>query len=119
MSLRIHVLGAARAAEVVADEPVIRTVQDALDLMAAAAEQDVHKIVLNEHQLSPEFFELRTGLAGEVLQKFVNYGVELSIIGDFAQRESRALQAFILECNRGGPLSFTPSLEAGLARLAT
>lgn len=118
MNLRVHELGATRAAEVVADELVIRSVQDALDLMAAAGEQDAHKIVLNEHQLAPEFFELRTGLAGEVLQKFVNYGVELSIIGDFAQRESGALQAFILECNRGGPLSFAPSLEAGLARLS-
>jgi hypothetical protein len=37
-------------------------------------------LVLEETQLSPEFFDLRTGFAGEVLQKFTNYRAKLAIV---------------------------------------
>jgi hypothetical protein len=117
MKLRLHQRGAVRVAEVVADGVVLSTVQDALDLMVAAGEQEARGLVLHAAQLAPAFFELRTGLAGEILQKFVNYRVELAIVGDLARYPGRALQAFILECNRGGPLSFAPDLERALARL--
>ena len=37
-------------------------------------------LILDESQLSPEFFDLRTGLAGEVLQKFTQYRALLAIV---------------------------------------
>lgn len=37
-------------------------------------------LILTEDDLSPEFFELKTGLAGELLQKLVNYKVRTAII---------------------------------------
>jgi hypothetical protein len=37
-------------------------------------------LLLDESQLGPDFFDLRTGLAGEVLQKFTNYRVRLAIV---------------------------------------
>jgi uncharacterized protein DUF4180 len=37
-------------------------------------------LILNESDLSPEFFDLRTGLAGELFQKFTNYSVRVAII---------------------------------------
>lgn len=117
MELQIHQRGAVKVAEVVAEGPVLRTVQDAPELMVEAGEREARKLILHHRQLAPAFFKLDTGLAGEILRKFVNYRVELAIVGDFSSYPSRALQAFILECNRGGPLSFVPDLERALARL--
>ena len=37
-------------------------------------------LVLDEQQLAADFFDLRTGLAGEVLQKFTNYRARLAIV---------------------------------------
>lgn len=47
---------------------------------ALAASIDAGGLILDEKQLSPEFFDLRTGLAGEVLQKFTNYRARLAVI---------------------------------------
>lgn len=37
-------------------------------------------LIIDETRLSPAFFDLRTGFAGEVLQKFTNYRVRLAIV---------------------------------------
>lgn len=37
-------------------------------------------LVLAESELCAEFFDLRSGLAGEVLQKFVNYQARVAIV---------------------------------------
>ena len=37
-------------------------------------------LVLDETRLATEFFDLRTGFAGEVLQKFTNYRIRLAIV---------------------------------------
>jgi hypothetical protein len=51
------------------------------DLPAAlGASIDAGGLLLDEKQLSPEFFDLRSGLAGEVLQKFTNYRARLAIV---------------------------------------
>jgi hypothetical protein len=41
---------------------------------------DVGGLLLDESQLGPDFFDLRTGLAGEVFQKFTNYRVRLALV---------------------------------------
>ena len=37
-------------------------------------------LVIDEKNLAPEFFDLKSGLAGQVLQKFVNYRTKLAVI---------------------------------------
>ena len=37
-------------------------------------------IILTERDLAPDFFDLRTGLAGELFQKFINYEVRAAIV---------------------------------------
>ena len=39
-----------------------------------------HAIVLEEKDFAPEFFDLRSGLAGELFQKLVNYGLRVAIV---------------------------------------
>jgi hypothetical protein len=56
----------------------ISSFNDIPDALVASMEQD--GLIVTETDLCPEFFDLRTGMAGEVLQKFVNYGARLAII---------------------------------------
>jgi hypothetical protein len=53
-------------------------------------------------------FHLRTGVAGKMLQKFVNSGVKLAILGDVSAytAASSALRDFIYESNRGEAIWF-------------
>jgi hypothetical protein len=69
-------------------------------------------------QLHPDFFDLSTRLAGEVLQKFTNYHVQLGIVGDFSRYPSRSLQDFIRESNRGTQVVFAACLGEALERLS-
>lgn len=53
----------------------IRDVSDALGAVYGAS-----GLLLTETDLSPEFFDLRTGIAGELFQKFTNYQIHLAIV---------------------------------------
>jgi len=85
---------------------LVKTVADALNLMADADQQGIRHLRLHESQIIPDFFDLSSGLAGEVLQKFVTYQTKLTIHGKFASRGSESLKAFIRECNRGRHFRF-------------
>ncbi len=101
----------------VSPETVINTVQDATDLMGNADYQGVRNIVLEEKNLHAEFFDLKTGLAGEILQKYSNYQMKLAIIGEFEQYNSQALNAFIVECNRGNSIFFVADFAAAVKKI--
>ena len=64
-------------------------------------------------RLSPDFLKLSTGLAGEVLQKFVNYRFGVTIVGDISGHvaASDALGDFVRESNRGKTVWFADDLE--------
>ena len=95
---------------------VIHSAQDALDLLANAGYQGASGILMQDSQLAPAFFNLRSGLAGEVLQKFSTYDMRLAIVGDFTAYDSQALREFIRESNRVGRISFVGTeAEAYLA----
>ncbi|MCB2205543.1 DUF4180 domain-containing protein [bacterium] len=117
MELTILQLGENRVAEIRGDEVVLSTVQDALDLMGNADYQGARSLILHEKQLDPAFFDLKTRLAGEILQKYVNYRFRLAIVGDFDKYSSSALRAFILECYRGEHISFVKGREEAVEKL--
>ncbi|MDR2469036.1 MAG: DUF4180 domain-containing protein, partial [Tannerella sp.] len=68
-------------------------------------------------QLNPDFFDLKTGLAGEMLQKFVTYNIRLGIVGDFSTVESRSLKDFICESNKNGKTVFAKTVEHAIELL--
>ena len=79
----------------------------AMDLLATVRyETGCSAMVLRKEQIDEPFFRLSTGLAGEVLQKFVNYHMKLAIVGDFSHYTSKPLQDFIRESNRGKTVCF-------------
>lgn len=56
----------------------LREPGDIADALAASIDQG--GLILDEKSLGPAFFDLRTGFAGEVLQKFTNYRARLAIL---------------------------------------
>lgn len=101
----------------VSDKTLINTVQEATDLLGNADYQGASKIIVKETNLDPRFFDLRTGIAGEILQKVSNYHKKLAIVGEFEKYDSNALNAFIIECNRGDHIFFVPDVESAMAKL--
>lgn len=91
--------------------------QAALDLIANASYAGCVGVIVGRERFREAFFDLRTGLAGEILQKFSNYRMRLAIVGDFGGHPSRALRDFIRECNRGRQVFFAPDQAAALAAL--
>jgi hypothetical protein len=56
----------------------ISSAEDIRDAIGAGMERG--GLLIDERQLGPGFFDLRTGLAGEVFQKFTNYRVRLALV---------------------------------------
>lgn len=92
----------------------INTLGDFLDILASSPSPT---IVLDADLLPEDFFELRSGIAGEYLQKISTYRRRLAILGDFASTQSRALRDFIYESNATGQVVFAPSMEEAIALL--
>lgn len=90
----------------------------ALDLIASARyETDCDRLILEKSAICEDFFRLSSGLAGEILQKFVNYRMKLAIVGDFSGYTSKPLKDFMTESNRGRDFFFVGTLDEALARL--
>jgi hypothetical protein len=106
-----------RIAEVKSAGIVIGQTQDALDLMANADYLGARKIMIREEHLDHAFFDLKTGMAGEILQKFTNYRVQLAIIGDFSKYPGKSIRDFIFESNRYGRINFVSSREEAIKKL--
>ena len=90
--------------------------RDAVDVIGEAFTARPDWIVIPVAQLGDGFLDLKTRIAGNVLQKFVTYGFGVVILGDVsaAAAASGALRDFIAETNRGTQIWFLPD-EAALA----
>ena len=83
-------------AVVESDELVIRDAQSALELlMRAKYEADTSNLMIDKRLIVEDFFVLSTGLAGEILQKYVNYGGRVAIYGDYSHYTSKPLKDFL------------------------
>lgn len=106
-------------AVVSSSEILIRDVQSALDFMATVRyETGFDRIILSKSAICEEFFDLKTKLAGDILQKFVNYNVKIAIVGDFSAYSSKSLRDFIYESNRGKDIFFLADEEQAVEKLS-
>ncbi len=100
------------------DERLIEDVQSALDLiMTIKYETGCMNIAINKGAIVDDFFILSTCLAGEILQKFINYGVRFAIYGDFSEYTSKPLKDFMYESNMGKDIYFQPNSSLAVDKL--
>ena len=100
------------------DEVVIVDTQSALDLaMTVKYETGAERIVIDKAVICGDFFILSTGMAGEILQKFMNYHVKVAVYGDYSHYTSKPLKDFIYESNHGKDFFFVSTKEEAVQRL--
>lgn len=101
------------------DGLIITDAGSALDLIAAVRyETHCNKLIVDKEAITEDFFKLSTGVAGEVLQKCVNYRMKLAIIGDFSKYTSKPLLDFIYESNKGRDIFFVATVEEAIEKLS-
>ncbi|MDD3279207.1 MAG: DUF4180 domain-containing protein [Lachnospiraceae bacterium] len=106
-------------AVVSSDELLITDVQSALDLiMTVKCETGCTNIAISKNAITNDFFILSTCLAGEILQRFINYGVRLAIYGDFTKYTSKPLKDFMYESNNGKDFYFQPTVTLAVNKLS-
>ncbi len=88
-----------------------------MDRMAEAMMHACFGMVVHESDLPEGFLDLKSGVAGEILQKFSNYRMKIGIVGDFRNVTSHALQCFIAESNRGRSVFFCETPESCIEAL--
>lgn len=107
-----------KIAVLTSDEKLITDTQSALDLvMAVKYETGADKILLDKKNVAEEFFVLSSGLAGEILQKFMNYHVKVAFYGDYTRYTSKPLKDFIYESNKGNNFFFVAGREEAIEKL--
>ena len=100
-------------------DQLITDAQSALDLIATVQyESGSKRIVMDKRAIAEEFFILSSGLAGEVLQKFINYHTRLATVGDYSQYTSKPLHDFIYESNNGRDVFFVDTEDEAIERLS-
>lgn len=98
---------------------IIVDTESALELaMTVRHETGASRIALSKDLFAEEFFILSSGLAGEILQKFITYQIKAAIWGDYSKYTSAPLKSFIYESNRGNDFFFVSTREEALSRLA-
>lgn len=106
-------------AVVSSDGLLITDAQSALDLiMTIKYETGCTNIAINKGAIVNDFYVLSSCLAGEILQKFINYGVRFAIYGDFSNYTSKPLKDFMYESNRGKDIYFQPTVSLAVDKLS-
>jgi hypothetical protein len=118
MEIESHVIANIKIAEVNSEDLIINSVEDGSDLLGNLYYSDYDRIIIHEKNINSAFFDLKTGFAGEILQKFSNFRVRLVVIGNFDKYESASLKQFILESNKGKQVNFLSSLSEALKQLS-
>ena len=101
------------------DGPLLDGERAATDIIGDTFGSGVELVVIPVQRLGPGFLTLSTRLAGEVIQKFVNYRLHLAIVGDIttAVTASDALRDFVRESNRGRHVWFVADMAELEAKL--
>ncbi|PKP43290.1 MAG: DUF4180 domain-containing protein [Bacteroidetes bacterium HGW-Bacteroidetes-10] len=118
MQLTLHSINNIKIGEITSDKIILKTTEDGLTLLGDLYYQGYDKIILHEKNITPQFFDLKTGIAGEILQKFAQYRIPLAIVGDFSKYTSNSLRDFIFESNKGKFISFVSTREEAIKILA-
>lgn len=82
---------------------IIKTPSEFLEVILNSQSET---IIIDKKNIADDFFDLKTGFAGECLQKISNYQRRLIILGDFTNLTSKSLNALIYECNKNGKIIF-------------
>jgi hypothetical protein len=103
METQEHRRGGISVLEIVDDDFIISSPQDLLDIVS---DYSIKRIILKKNNIVDDFFDLRTGFAGEIMQKASSYKLYIGFVGDFSNCESKSFRDFMYESNEAGKIVF-------------
>lgn len=101
MNMQVMKYGNTVYLEAMPRQKLIENEHDAVDVIGVCGEHNSTRLLLYAENLTDQFFDLKTRVAGQILQKFMNYGIRAALVlsPDFVQQGRFAEMA--LEANRG------------------
>lgn len=101
MNYKVNEKDGRKYIEVISSETPIRSANDALDIVSTCYEHDACLIMIHSEALDDDFFKLRTGVAGEILQKFINYKFKVALIVSSEEKIKGKFKELLAETNKG------------------
>ncbi|HEY1038065.1 MAG TPA: DUF4180 domain-containing protein [Bacteroidia bacterium] len=114
MNIRIISINNSSIAEIISEDIILNSPEEGLELLGNTYYQGFDKLIIYQKNITAEFFDLSTGIAGEVLQKFSTYRVRLAIVGDFSNFASKSLKDFISESNKQKHINFVSTRKEAI-----
>lgn len=118
MKIKTHEINDSKIAELLSEENLINTTEEGIDILGSLYYQGFDKVIIHQKNITPDFFELKNRMAGEILQKFSTYRVQLAIVGEFSAFFGQSLKDFIYESNNGKQVNFVSSVTEALEKLS-
>jgi len=115
MSYTLQTINGHEIALLTSSDTIIVDGQTFLDFVM---NQPADRIVFYKNNFSESFFDLRSGVAGDILQKAVNYRLQLAIVGDYTRYTSKSLRDFMYESNNGNVVTFVETLDEAFKKLS-
>jgi hypothetical protein len=88
----------------------LKGVRELLDLLSLGNEEGIGALLIQEGSLPPEFFDLSSGLAGQIALKLSTYRVKTAVVVDLEGIPSRHFRSWAGECNRGREIRFCSTM---------
>jgi PadR family transcriptional regulator AphA len=101
MNYRVVEQGRKKYIECVPSVKCIENERDALELVVICGENETNRLMLHAENLTEDFYQLRTGVAGEILQKFATYFVKVAAVLSPELVNQGRFRDMVLEANRG------------------
>ena len=73
--------------------------------------------MIKKEHLDDDFFDLKTGIAGEIMQKVINYYKQLAVVGDFSALRKKSWLDFMYESNKRGQIIFVEDAQEAVKLL--
>lgn len=87
------------------------------DLIAVCMENQVSQLLIHGEVLTEDFFKLSTGVAGEIIQKLVNYHIKTAAIIPYELKNKGRFREMALEANKSSHFRFFNNRKAAEAWL--
>ncbi len=84
-------------------------VGDVLEMLSSARSANHMNLLIRSCDLADDFFNLKSGIAGEFIQKFINYSFNVAILLNEKHLESDRFREMVLEANKQGGVCYFSS----------
>ncbi|MGX9755395.1 DUF4180 domain-containing protein [Clostridioides difficile] len=85
--------------------------EEIMDIISLCMEHGTDYLMFSNNSLTDDFFNLKTGLAGTILQKFINYKIQAVAIADDKTKINKRFSELMLELNKSNNFRIFDNFE--------